>query len=145
MLQISLTMLRLWVVAGVRVHLKFTVWWAPRSTLPYPEATSALQLNCKLPKVLQLVFYLLCCCCSFQSELLALVWPIQPASSAQASTAVLHLSDWTPLWRVGREREWGSITEHREWEGRRERNSFHVVVVEREEERDMGGGSCGNA
>lgn len=27
------------------------------------------------------------------SELLPLVWPLQPASSAQASTAVLHLSD----------------------------------------------------
>lgn len=27
------------------------------------------------------------------SEVLPLVWPLQPASSAQASTAVLHLSD----------------------------------------------------
>lgn len=144
-LRISLTMLRLWTVAGVRVHVKFTVWWAPRSTLPYPEATSAPPLNCKLPKVLQVVFHLLCCRCSFQSELLALVWPLQPASSAQASTAVLHLSDWTPLWRVGREREseevllsTGNGREGRENEREREKQ-FYIVVVEREEKRDMEG------
>lgn len=65
--------------------------------------------------------------CSLQSELLALVWPLQPASSAQASTAALHLSDWAPLWRVERERERAS-----EWE--RENNGEQKGREEREEQ-----------
>lgn len=61
-------------------------------------------------------------------------------SSAQASTAVLHLSEWAPLWRVGREREW--VREHNgAQDGREERetSSFHILVVERKRGRERYG------
>lgn len=94
---------------------------------------------------LQVLFYLLCQCrlCSAvpppSSELLPLVWPLQPASSAQASTAVLHLSDWATSLE-SRQRERKREREYR-MGGRRERSSFHR---ERERETDTCGGSVGS-
>ena len=55
-------------------------------------------------------------------------------SSAQASTAVLHLSEWAPLWRVGREREW--VREHNGAQNGRE-------AREREEQFPHSGGGEG--
>lgn len=82
-------------------------------------------------------------CCSLQSELLALVWALQPASSAQLSLLpprYICLNE--PLSgkrgeRVReREREHNRVQNGRE-ERERERSSFHiVVVVERERGRE---------
>lgn len=127
---LTLTMLCLGMGAGVGVHIKFTGWRVPKSTHPYPEAKLALCWNWNYNHCFTLLLLLpllpSALCSSLQSELLALVWALQPASSAQPSTAVLHLSEWAEWESEQGERE--SIAECRVG-GRREREKGAVSTL----------------
>ena len=82
--------------------------------LPTTETLPTTTVSFLLPSALR---------CSLQSELLALVWPLQPASSAQLRLLPLcYICLNEPLSGEWGERgsEWESITEHR-MGGRRER------------------------
>ena len=112
--------------------------------LPTTETLPTTTVSFLLPSALR---------CSLQSELLALVWPLQPASSAQLRLLPLcYICLNEPLSGEWGERgsEWESITEHR-MGGRRERGAVSTFwwwrgrEREREGESDMGGEGCGSA
>lgn len=142
---LTLTMLCLWVGAGVGVHVKFTGWRAPRSTHPYPEAKLALCSQL----LLQLLFYSAVCALLF-SPVRAAGSGLGPAAYQLSSAFYRRVTSvWMSPSLEREEREWGreSITECR-MGGRRERERGAVStlwLLDREREREMGGEGCGSA